>query len=101
MNSYLTGIVLTRCRTRHILSLECSDIRTSCFPSRQSNSLHLPLITSLVPHSLHLVLTPFSPAAPPLANHMGDSLPATRQPANHKGRTRFGPTLTTQTLMRQ
>ncbi|TNN75792.1 hypothetical protein EYF80_013939 [Liparis tanakae] len=38
----------------------------SCFPSRQSNSLHLPLITSLVPHSLHLVLTPFSPAAHPL-----------------------------------
>ncbi|TNN37711.1 hypothetical protein EYF80_052122 [Liparis tanakae] len=24
---------------------------------------HLPLVTSLVPHSLHLVLTPFSPAA--------------------------------------
>ncbi|TNN56928.1 hypothetical protein EYF80_032826 [Liparis tanakae] len=38
----------------------------SCFPSRQSNSLHLPLITSLVPHYLHLVLTPFSPAAHPL-----------------------------------
>ncbi|TNN79011.1 hypothetical protein EYF80_010690 [Liparis tanakae] len=28
-----------------------------------SNSLHLPLITSLVPHYLHLVLTPFSPVA--------------------------------------
>ncbi|TNN75883.1 hypothetical protein EYF80_013853 [Liparis tanakae] len=41
--------------------------RQSCFPSRQSNSLHLPLITpSLVPHSHHLVLTSFSPAAPPL-----------------------------------
>ncbi|TNN33646.1 hypothetical protein EYF80_056194 [Liparis tanakae] len=40
----------------------------SCFPSRQSNSLHLPLITSLVPHSLHLVLTPFSPAAHPLVS---------------------------------
>ncbi|TNN88372.1 hypothetical protein EYF80_001154 [Liparis tanakae] len=32
-------------------------------PISQSNSLHLPLITSLVPHYLHLVLTPFSPAA--------------------------------------
>ncbi|TNN88752.1 hypothetical protein EYF80_001084 [Liparis tanakae] len=36
----------------------------SCFPSRQSNSLHLPLITpSLVPHYLHLVFMPVSPAA--------------------------------------
>ncbi|TNN46116.1 hypothetical protein EYF80_043693 [Liparis tanakae] len=35
-------------------------------PISQSNSLHLPLITSLVPHYLHLVLTPFSPAAHPL-----------------------------------
>ncbi|TNN45683.1 G-protein coupled receptor 4 [Liparis tanakae] len=35
----------------------------SCFPSRQSSSLHLPLITSLVPHYLHLVLMPVSPVA--------------------------------------
>ncbi|TNN78670.1 hypothetical protein EYF80_011074 [Liparis tanakae] len=52
---------------------EClqEDDRRSCFPSRQSNSLHLPLITSLVPHYLHLVLTPFSPAAHPLVQHTG------------------------------
>ncbi|TNN78514.1 hypothetical protein EYF80_011297 [Liparis tanakae] len=49
------------------LARGCSSLRgKSCFPSPQSNSLHLPLITSLVPHSLHLVLTPFSPAAHPL-----------------------------------
>ncbi|TNN37425.1 MAM domain-containing glycosylphosphatidylinositol anchor protein 1 [Liparis tanakae] len=32
-------------------------------PRPQSSSLHLPLTTSLVPHSLHLVFTPFSPAS--------------------------------------
>ncbi|TNN61464.1 hypothetical protein EYF80_028343 [Liparis tanakae] len=42
--------------------------KRSCFPSRQSNSLHQPLITSLVPHYLHLVLTPFSPASDHLAS---------------------------------
>jgi len=39
-----------------ILSHELSCHSRSCFPSRQSTSLHLPLITpSLVPHYLHLV----------------------------------------------
>ncbi|TNN67301.1 hypothetical protein EYF80_022408 [Liparis tanakae] len=42
-----------------------SGPRRSCFPSRQSNSLHLPLITSLVPHYLHLVFMPVSPVAFP------------------------------------
>ncbi|TNN77977.1 Diphosphoinositol polyphosphate phosphohydrolase 1 [Liparis tanakae] len=45
----------------------------SCFPSRQSNSLHLPLITSLVPHYLHLVLTPVSPAHPLRARQRGEA----------------------------
>ncbi|TNN38022.1 hypothetical protein EYF80_051808 [Liparis tanakae] len=33
-------------------------------PISQSNSLHLPLITSLVPHYLHLVLTPLLTCSP-------------------------------------
>ncbi|TNN51177.1 hypothetical protein EYF80_038595 [Liparis tanakae] len=39
------------------------DLIVSCFPPRQSSSLHLPLITSLVPHYLHLVFMPVSPVA--------------------------------------
>ncbi|TNN88391.1 hypothetical protein EYF80_001173 [Liparis tanakae] len=48
----------------------------SCFPCRQSNSLHLPLITSLVPHYLHLVLTPFLPAS----DHLSSTHPPQHPP---------------------
>ncbi|TNN35341.1 hypothetical protein EYF80_054486 [Liparis tanakae] len=42
---------------------------TSCFPSRQANSLHLPLVTSLVPRYLHLVLTSHLQPLPSLVPH--------------------------------
>ncbi|TNN54721.1 hypothetical protein EYF80_035064 [Liparis tanakae] len=50
----------------------CLVPKISCFPSRQSNSLHLPLITpSLVPHYLHLVHMPISPVAHSLTQNNG------------------------------
>ncbi|TNN52270.1 Protein bicaudal D 1 [Liparis tanakae] len=45
------------------LELDQDILRKELEQLQESNSLHLPLITSLVPHYLHLVLTPFSPAA--------------------------------------
>ncbi|TNN84493.1 hypothetical protein EYF80_005193 [Liparis tanakae] len=57
--------------------------RGSCFPSRQSNSLHLPLTTSLVPHSLHLVLTPFSPASDHLSLRVGTILSSSDGMSKH------------------
>ncbi|TNN53586.1 hypothetical protein EYF80_036160 [Liparis tanakae] len=51
----------------HANAPETTRVRTGA-GREASNSLHLTLITSLVPHSLHLVLTPSSPAAPPLVS---------------------------------
>ncbi|TNN50263.1 hypothetical protein EYF80_039548 [Liparis tanakae] len=64
LGSMVTSTALGDTSTASPRMVSSSKTR-SCFSSRQSNSLHLPLTTSLVPHYLHLVLTPFSPAAPP------------------------------------